>query len=350
MRFLSKINKNELKNKICLLRLDFNTEDNWRLDASLPTIKFLSARCKSMAILSHKGRPKGFENSLSLRPISKILGRKLKKKVVFVPHFRFQEIGNLIKSSPKGSIFLLENLRFLDGEAENSEVLAEHLSGLGDVFVNDAFAVSHRNNASIAAITGYLPSCAGLEFENEIKQLTRVIENPKKPLTVILGGAKIEDKLRVADNLKSKTASFLIGGALTEDLISKLNKQKLILPVDFKKDGNVIRDIGPETIKKFCKIIENSKTIIWNGPLGDIGDRRFKNGTAKIARCVTSKTFSIIGGGETVMFLKKIKLDKKIDFISTGGGAMLDFLAGKKLPGIEALKQSKVIKHKDENI
>lgn len=338
MRFLSKIKSGELKDKICLLRLDFNTEDNWRMDASLPTIKFLLAKSKSVVILSHKGRPEGFNESLSLRPIVKILSRKLGKRVIFIPHFRFKEIGELIRSFPKGSLFLLENLRFIRGEAENNSVLAEHLSGLGDVYVNDAFAVSHRANASIVAITEYLPSYAGLELEMEIEQLSHAIKKPKKPLVVILGGLKIEDKLRVTDNLKSKTSAFLVGGALDGKIIEKLKNSKLVLPVDLKKDGNAIRDIGPETVKEFCKIIKTANTVIWNGPLGDIRDKRFQEGTLKIAKCITSKEFTIVGGGETVMFLKKKKFDKKMGFISTGGGAMLDFLAGKKLPGIEALK------------
>ncbi len=330
--------KRELKDKICLLRLDFNTEDNWRMDASLRTIRFLTARCRSVVILSHKGRPKGFDASLSLKPISGILSRKIQKKVVFIPHFRFQEIGELVRSSPEGSVFLIENLRFLDGESVNNPVLAEHLSGLGDIYINDAFAVSHRANASVAAITSHLPSYAGLELEEEIIQLTQVIKNPKKPLVVILGGLKIEDKLRIFDNLKSRTSAFLIGGALTDDVIGEFNNRKLIPPVDLKKDGNAIRDIGPGTVKKFCGIIKGAKTVIWNGPLGDIGDRRFRGGTEAIARCITRKKNAIVGGGETVMFLKKMKLDKKVRFISTGGGAMLDFLAGEKLPGIESLK------------
>lgn len=338
MKFLSKSKTGALKGKICLLRLDFNTEDNWRMDASLPTIKFLLSKAKSVVILSHKGRPKGFDSALSLRSTSKELSKKLKKKVVFIPHFRFREIGELVRSSPKGSLFLLENLRFLDGESENSDALAEDLSGLGDLYVNDAFAVSHRANASIVAITKYLPSYAGLELEMEIKQLTHAIKIPKKPMVVILGGLKIEDKLRVVDNLKSKTAAFLVGGALTDGILKKLDGAKLITPLYFERDKGVIRDIGPEAVKKFCEIIRLAKTVIWNGPLGDIRDKRFQNGTFQIAKCITRNEFTIVGGGETVMFLKKMKLDKKMGFISTGGGAMLDFLAGKKLPGIEALK------------
>ncbi|MBI3046548.1 MAG: phosphoglycerate kinase [Candidatus Harrisonbacteria bacterium] len=339
IQYLRNLKNSGLSQKVCLLRLDFNTDDNWRLKASLPTIKFLLKKCRAVVILSHKGRPDGFAQKLSLRPVIADLKKELKKPAVFLPHFRFQEIANLIKSSPQGSLFLLENLRFLKGETENSQVLAEHLAMLGDFYVNDAFAVSHRANASVVAITKFLPSYAGLELEAEIKNLSRVMKNPKKPLVIILGGLKIEDKLGVVKNLKNKAAAFLIGGALTPEIL-KLKLPKVVWPADFKKDKQVIRDIGPKSAELFCKEILKAKTIVWNGPLGNILDKRFQNGTKRIAQCLSdqSRAFKIIGGGETVMFLKKMKLAQKINFISTGGGAMLDFLAGKKLPGIEALK------------
>ncbi len=346
MKFLSTTRVKDLKGKVALLRLDFNTEDNWRMEASMPTIRFLLKRCTSVVILSHKGRPAGFEKSLSLRPMANALARKLGSRVIFMPQFHFQEMGELIRSSPKGSVFLLENLRFLPGEEENSAALAEHLAMLGDIYVNDAFAVSHRANASVVAVTGFLPSYAGLGLESEIKNLSRVMKNPKEPLTVILGGLKIKDKMSVVANLKKKTASFLIGGALTPEMLvlkfwdPKLTLKKLLTPVDFKLDGGAIRDIGPESIKLFTHEITAAKTIIWNGPLGNILDTRFRNGTREIARAVArnKQAFTVVGGGETVMFLKKMKLDRKIGFISTGGGAMLDFLAGKELPGIRALE------------
>ena len=341
MKYLSQLQPGKLKDKICLLRLDFNTEDNWRLEASLPTIKFLAKNCKAVVILSHKGRPNDFENSLSLRPVAKTLSKFLKRTVVFAPHFRFLEIRDLVRASPKGSIFLLENLRFLSGEAEDSSALAEHLAMLGDIYVNDAFAVSHRANASVTAITEFLPSYAGFELEAEIKNLSKVMKSPKKPLAVILGGSKIEDKLSVYENLKKKADIFLIGGALTEPLLKKLKSyQKVLLPSAVKMENGLVQDIDGETVKLFCQAISQAKTILWNGPVGNIDKSKYRSATRTIARCVAEnkKAFKIVGGGETVMFLKKLKLDKQINFISTGGGAMLDFLAGKKLPGIEALK------------
>ncbi|MDO8429841.1 MAG: phosphoglycerate kinase [bacterium] len=346
MKYLSSLKSQYLKGKICILRLDFNTEDNWRMEASLPTLKFLIKNCRAVVILSHKGRPRGFEEKLSLRNSAKDLKKALKKQVIFVPHFRFQEIKNLIDSVPKGSIFLLENLRFLEGEEQNNSVLAEHLASLGNFYVNDAFAVSHRANASVAAITEFLPSYAGLELETELKNLSQAIKNPGKPFVIILGGLKIKDKLEVYHNLKNKVDKFLIGGALTTEMLNmkfwdpKLKTKNLIMPLDFKLDKAVIHDIGPESVKLFKEKIKMAKTIIWNGPLGDIRQKKFSNGTKEIAKAMSANTtaFKIIGGGETVMFFKKMKLDKKINFVSTGGGAMLDFLAGKKLPGIEALK------------
>ncbi len=341
MRYLSSLKPKDLKNKVCLLRLDFNTEDNWRLLASAPTLKLLAKNCKATVILSHKGRPEGYEKNSSLRPLRKELHKLIGREIIFVPHFRFLEIKELISASPMGSVFLLENLRFLDGEAENNPVLAEHLASLGDIYVNDAFAVSHRANASVVAITEFLESYAGLELEKEIEYLSKVMKNPTRPLVVILGGGKIKDKFQVYENLKKQASSFLIGGALDGKILKELSgKEKIILPVDFKKSKGAIKDIGEKSAKLFGKEIASAKTIIWNGPVGDIRYKKFSHYTRAVAKAVAGnkKAFKVVGGGETVMFLKKLKLDKKIDFVSTGGGAMLEFLAGKKLPGIEALK------------
>ncbi len=341
MRYLSSLKPEDFKNKICLLRLDFNAEDNWRLKASLPTINFLLKNSQAVVILSHRGRPKGFEKALSLRGVSKELSREIGRPVVFIPHFRFKEIKDLISASPKGAVFLLENLRFIEGEAENNPALAEHLASLGDIYVNDAFAVSHRANASVVAVTKYLPSYAGFGMEKEITHLSRVMRKPAKPLMVVLGGLKIEGKLDVYKNLRGKASAFLVGGALTEDLMPKLQLPKILLPIDFKLGPKrSIRDIGPKAIKEFKKEISKAKTIIWNGPVGDVSQKKFSAGTRAIAEAISGnkKAFKVVGGGETVMFLKKLKLDKKIDFVSTGGGAMLEFLAGKKLPGIAALQ------------
>ena len=341
MRYLSRLAPSDFKNKICLLRLDFNTEDNWRILASLPALKFLTVHCRAVVILSHKGRPAGFEKLLSLKRYSAELKKLIGKPVVFISHFRFGAIKNLVSSSPRGSVFLLENLRFLKGESENNPALAKRLSSLGDFYVNEAFAVSHRANASVTAIAGFLPSYAGFGLEAEIKNLSQTMKNPKKPLTVILGGLKIEDKLKVYRNLKNKASVFLIGGALDSKILKKLSKmKKIVLPADFKYEKRAIRDIGLESVKIFRKEIKKAGTIIWNGPLGNINKKKFENGTRAIAKVASAnkKAFKLVGGGETVMYLKKLKLDKKFDFVSTGGGAMLSFLAGKTLPGLKVLK------------
>ncbi len=341
VQYLRKLKPKDLRGKTCLLRLDFNTDDLWRVEASLPTIEFLIKYCRSLVILSHKGRPEGFEKRLSLRSRAGNLGKLLKKLVVFVPHFRFEEIKRLVHSSPQGSIFLLENLRFLKEEEKNDTALAKRLASIGDLYINDAFAVSHRANASVAAITKFIKSYAGFELESEIKSLTRIMKSPRKPLVIILGGLKIEDKLSVVKNLQRQTSAFLIGGALNPKILGSRLSKKMAMPVDDLKEKGVMRDIGPKTIKLFAQRIEGAKTIFWNGPLGNVNKKRFSGGTAAIAKSVAAnkKAFKVVGGGETVAVLRKLKLDKKIDFISTGGGALLDFLAGKKLPGIKALEK-----------
>lgn len=350
IQYLSALKNKDLSGKICLLRLDFNTEDSWRMEAVLPTIKFLIKKCRSVVILSHRGRPTKVTSSklkvpgragksLSLKPQAEQLSHFLSKKVIFIKDFNFEGTKRKVFSAKKGSVFLLENLRFLEGEEKNSIVLAKQLAFLGDIYVNDAFAVCHRANASVSAITKFIRSYAGFNLELEIKNLTKAIKNPKKPLIVVLGGLKIKDKLMVYNNLKNKASKFLIGGALNKKLLN-LKLRGVLMPVDFEKEKGEIRDIGPETAEIYCGEIRKAGTIIWNGPLGDINKNKFQNGTKFIAKCIAANVgaFKIAGGGETIMFLKKIGLDKKINFISTGGGAMLDFIAGKKLPGIEALK------------
>lgn len=340
MRYLKDLARKNLKKKTAILRLDFNTEDNWRMVASVPTVNFLRRKCRAVVILSHWGRPAGFEASLCLKKKAQSLSKLIKKTVVFVPHFRFKEIQKWIDASPAGSVFLLENLRFLKGESENSDQLASQLATLGDFYVNDAFAVSHRTAASVVSLPKLLPRYAGFELEAELKSLGRVMKNPKRPLVVVLGGLKIEDKLDLARNLEKKASAFLIGGALTLSIL-KDNIRKAVWPVDFRKENGTIKDIGDKTEKLFSGKIKEAKTIIWNGPVGDIGRKEFRSGTQAIARAIAKNNaaFTVVGGGETVMFLKNLKLDKKIDFISTGGGAMLDFLAGKALPGIRALNK-----------
>jgi phosphoglycerate kinase len=362
LKFLSKTNHKKL-NGVALLRLDFNTKDYWRIDASIPTILFLKKIASKIIIISHKGRPRNFDKKLSLKPEANYLEKKLKTKIKFIDHFDFKKMKKEIIASPNKSIFVLENIRFLKEESLAKKSLAKKLASLGDYYVNDAFAVSHRKGSSITEITKFLPSYVGLELEKELIYLSSALKKPKKPFVLILGGAKAKDKIPLIQNFKNKADYILIGGGAANTMLflkgvkvykslyekdekilntfkKFLNYKNIILPIDHKIYQKQILDIGKETIKIFKSKIKNASTIIWNGPLGKIEDEKFSKGTLEVAKTVAKnlKALSIVGGGETIMFLKKYKLDKKIKFISTGGGAMLEFLGSKKLPGIEALK------------
>ncbi len=360
-----------------------------RLAAVLPTIKFLIKRGAKVIILSHRGRPNlkfpisnyqlPISKEFTLKLFAKILSKLLKKSVQFIDFKKdFKTIKTIIKNALTGSIFLLENLRFLPGEDKNDKKFAKQLASLATFYINDAFSVSHRKNASVVAITKFLPSYAGLSLENELKNLSQVMRNPKKPLIIILGGAKISDKIGVIKNFLKKTDSFLIGGGVANTFVMAqgvpigdslyekemlpiaqqlLKSKKIVLPIDAIVNKRRILDIGPKTAKKYAEIIKNARTIIWNGPMGYIEDKRFIKGTEAIIKAIMkSRAFSaprskgrgggprglaIIGGGETTSVVllktKSYKLKANI-FISTGGGAMLEYLAGKKLPGLEALK------------
>lgn len=363
MRYLSKTSIKKLRG-IALLRLDFNTQDEWRMRAVLPTLKLLLRARAKILILSHRGRPKGFDEKLSLKKDAVALGKMLGKKVVFIPHFRFAEIRRRIDKSKPGTVFLLENIRFLKSESTPAPELAKRLAGLADYFVNDAFAVSHRESDSVAKVEQFLPSYAGLELEKEIQVLSDVMKKPKRPLAVVIGGAKTHDKLGIIKFFRNKADAFLLGGAAANTLLylsgkdvgnslidrtdgdfrelKKVLKYKnIFLPVDCRMEKNTILDIGPKTARLYAEKLKSARTIIWAGPMGYIENKKFAGGNLAVARAIAGnrRTFSVTGGGETVMFLKKHKLGKKFSFLSTGGGAMLEFLAGKKLPGIEALKK-----------
>ncbi|MDO8504705.1 MAG: phosphoglycerate kinase [Candidatus Liptonbacteria bacterium] len=362
IKFLEKTPKKYLGG-VALLRLDFNTEDDWRMKAAMPTIRFILKNARAVVVLSHRGKPKSEDKKFSLKKDAVSLGRFLNRKVKFLPGFDFRKIKNEIDLAPKGAIFVLENLRFLPGEEKNDNGLAKNLASLGSYYVNEAFSVSHRAHASVSAITKFLPGYAGMGFAREITVLGKVLNKPEKPLVVVLGGGKAYDKLRVLENLKNKTARFLIGGvaantlsylsevevgsSLIEKDPSRLRELKgllkfknIVLPVDFRKKGSKILDIGPVTAEIFGGFIAEAKTIIWNGPVGYFEDPGFAKGSIAVAKAIgkNKKAFSVVGGGETVAFLAKNKLLNVASFVSTGGGAMLDFLAGKKLPGITALE------------
>ncbi len=372
IKYLSKTQPKELAG-VALLRLDFNTKDDWRMEAVLPTVKLLMKTASKVVIVSHRGRPeggeivngtpKGFPADLHLKRDAVHLTKFIKRKVKFVSHFRFDEIKQAIDRAPKGSIFLLDNLRFLKGEEANDPVLAGRLASLADFYVNDAFAVSHRANASVAAITKFLPSYAGIELEKEIVSLSKAMVKPAHPLVMILGGAKASDKLGVITFFRRKADWFLLGGGPANSILTlkgmdvkkslreqdpkvlatlavTARQKNVVLPVDFVWGREAILDVGPKTVALFNAKIAAARTIIWSGPIGLIEKKAYTKASVAIAKAIgrNRKAFSVSGGGETVMFLKKYKLDKKFSFISTGGGAMVDFLAGEKLPGIEALK------------
>jgi phosphoglycerate kinase len=347
MKYLSKLSSKDIGGKICVLRVDFNLKslnDQFRIDAILPTINLLLSKKTKIIILSHRGRPADKENGLSLKPISKILSQKLNKPIKFFADFDFKKIKKAVAADSKNSIFMMENLRFLPEEEKNNNRLAKQLAELGDIYVNDAFAVCHRKNTSVVAITKYIKSYAGLLLEKEIAGLTKATKNPKKPLVVILGGTKLEDKIGIVKNLQKQTRYFLFGSSILNEFQKNkftylLKNKKIIVPVDSIAVKSAYFDIGPETSDFYSQIIKSAKTIIWNGPVGKTEEKKYSNGSKSILSAIAqTRSFSVIGGGETANFVIKYGPQKNISLLSTGGGAMLDFLAGKKMPGIEALE------------
>lgn len=367
----------QLKGKRILLRTDFNIplgKDNSiskdeavRIEKSLETILFLKKKGAKIIIMSHIGR----DSKDSLAPIAKYLQKKI--KLTFLKDHIQDTVHEHIKTMKAGDIVMLENLRRDEGEVTNSSSFARGLSRLGDIYVNDAFAVSHRRHASIVGIPKFLPSYAGLLLEDEAKHLSKVFKKPKKPFLFILGGAKFETKLPLIKKYLKIADTIFVGGALQNNFLkaegleigsslidekrynlgSLLRTKKIMLPKDLiVRKGKEVRisginevahdevivDIGPASIQELGKKIEEAKMILWNGPLGLYEDG-FTKSTELIAKKITkSQAFSLVGGGDTIVTIKKLKLEKNIDFISTGGGAMLEYLERGKLPGIEALR------------
>lgn len=364
IRFLSKANKKYLSGT-AIVRLDLN-DDGYRMERALPTLKYLLKYADKLVLLSHKGRP---EPSLTLKDNKKFsleseaakLEKLLGQKVDFISHIKISEAANEIRNAERGSVFMLENTRFLDGEKEDKRDLAEHFASLGHYFVNEAFASSHRQNASITGIARILPSYAGFDFENEIKNLSQVMKKPKKPLVAVFGGAKISDKLQTMVNFRKKADFILLGGALANTILylrgekigrSLVEKEmdgatlkiaamkNIVMPKDFRKKGTAILDIGPKTEREYASLIKKAKTIIWNGPMGAFEKKGFEKGTKSLIKSIaSSRAFSVVGGSETLVLIRKMKLENKFGFLSTGGGAMLEFLAGTKLPGVAVLEK-----------
>jgi len=337
-----------LKGKRILVRCDFNVPlgeqgdilDDFRIRQSIPTIEYLTKERAKVILMSHLDRPGGkVIEKLRLTPIQDKLMEYLDLSVVKAPDCLGKEIERWSHQMKNGEILLLENLRFHKEEEENEEGFAKELAKLGDIYINDAFGVSHRNHASVVGVPKFLPSGAGFLLEKEIKVLTGLMEKPKKPLVAIIGGKKVETKTKLIDKI-SEIADFILIGSLIKKEIKEKNIQlryhsKIIEPSD-SIEG---KDIGPQTIKNFKEKINLAKTIFWSGPLGKIEEVKFQMGSKTIAQTIiNSGAFSVIGGGETVEFVNQSGLIEKFNHASTGGGAMIAFISGEKIPGIEVLK------------
>jgi len=388
-----------IKGKRVLMRVDFNVDvdekgkviDDFRIQRTLPTIRFLKEEsAEKIILISHLGQPEKndfWTEKFTLKPIADYLEKILKEKIYFCSLKDFKEIKEVIDKSEKGAIWLLENIRYHEGENTNDKNLAQQLFQLGDIYINEAFSVSHREAASLCAITEFLPSYPGLLFQEEIEHLNKIIKNSEPPTVMILGGAKMTDKIPVIEKFFNLANFILIGGAIANTILKSWNfeignslfeeemiekaknlgsdKAELILPGDFlvltkKQQKNkrelgkiekedTILDIGPVAASTFQRIISQARTIFWNGPMGKIEDKRFEDGTKAIIEAILeNKTAKIvIGGGDTLMAFKILKPEYKIQnteyrFFSTGGGAMLKYLAGENLPALRALENSKL--------
>jgi len=380
-------NAKNLYGKKVLLRTDLNVpikkgkiQDNYKIEQQLATIKFLLDKHCRVVLITHLGRPVSgkYDEKYSVKPIAKALGKLIGKNIIVVEEINEFEAGKKISKAKYGDIIMLENVRFEVGEEKNNRSLAKNLAKLGEVYVNDAFAVSHRAHASVSAIKDYLPSYAGLLLEKEIVNLDKAL-HPQKPLITVIGGSKISTKITLARNLEKKSAHLLVGGALANNFLlacgyevgksmvdkesiafaKKFKSKKIVLPVDVVvsnrasggevkvkrvnsvSKGDYIFDIGPETIRLYSHFIKKAATIIWNGPMGKFEEAHFKYGTMSIARVVASRSkgraFGVVGGGETVEALQKTNMFEYVDWVSTGGGAMLAYLGKEEMPGLDGI-------------
>ena len=393
MKFVTDIS---FKNKKALIRVDFNVPldnhkkvvDSARILAAKPTIDYIINDGGACVLMSHLGRPKGRNQNLSLKHILKQIQQCLSREVAFINDCVGPEVEKAANSIKPGEVLMLENLRFYDEEIKGEEEFSEKLSKAGDVYVNDAFGTTHRAHASTSTVPKFfIEKCAGLLLKKEIESINRILVSKKRPVTAIIGGAKVSSKITIIKNMLSVVDNLLIGGGMAYtfikaqggrvgnsilepdkaagclELIGEAERQGvlILLPKDvvaaeeFKNnsktkivdsysidEGWMGLDIGPETEKAFNKVIQESQTILWNGPMGVFEMNSFSKGTKAVASSVVEATkkgaFSLVGGGDSVAALKKFNIYNKVSCVSTGGGAMLESLEGKVLPGIKALK------------
>ena len=385
-----------LNQKKVLLRLDLNVPikngfitDETRIDKIVPVIKFLIEKKSKIIIISHVGRPKGEVNKiLSLKPICENLEKKLKKEIQLLDDDIFKLKKEDLFKRPQDQIVFLENIRFYKEEESNDAFFANHLASFADLYVNDAFSCSHRSHTSICKITKFLPSYAGLQLETEINALKKVTTEIKKPITCIIGGSKILSKIGIIKNLIPKFDNIIIVGGMANNIInykgynigksireincegvikeifetSKNHSCEIIFPKDVLVGKNIddnskvkeldnienddlILDIGPKTIQIITDVIKTSKTVLWNGPAGYFENPNFAKGSYEITKTIVKKNkensiYSVIGGGDTLALINKLNVIQDFNFVSTAGGAFLEYLEGKELPGIKALNQN----------
>ncbi|MBU3942777.1 phosphoglycerate kinase [Patescibacteria group bacterium] len=309
MKIIKDIN---VRNKRVLVRCDFNVPlddqgnvvDDFRIKQTLPTLKYLQGENAKIILISHRSDKRSLDSA-------------------------WKRLGEYIDTR---EIKFLDNLRLNKGEEMNDDKFAKELAGLADVYVNEAFGVCHREHASIVGVPKYLPSVAGFLLQKEVKILSKVLEDPERPFVAIIGGAKLESKAKVIDKFLEIADQVLIGGKIGFAL--KIKSEKLFIPTDYVDDF----DIGPETIETFTNIIKKAKSVVWAGPMGKFEESKYQKGSKVIAEeIIKSGAFSVVGGGDTIAVLNKLNLKDKFNHVSTGGGAMLAFLAGDELPGLKAL-------------
>ena len=382
-----------LDDKYVLLRLDLNVPlnngivtDQTRIDKILPIINFLLSKNSRIIVISHVGRPNGKKNNnLSMRPICKNLEEKINKKIKLINNDIFKLKKEDLFKDKEDEIIFLENIRFYKEEEKNDSSFAKQLASLADLFVNDAFSCSHRTHTSVSKITEFLPSFAGLQLEAELNALKKVTSEIKKPVTCIIGGSKISTKIGIIKNLIPKFNNIIIVGGMANNILhhrgneigksikeenceaiieeifekSKQHSCSITFPIDVLvgknlrsnsevkelneiNEDDLILDIGPKTINTIKKVIEKSETVLWNGPAGYFENPNFANGSYEIAKAIVKKNknksiYSVVGGGDTISLINKINVIKNFNFVSTAGGAFLEYLEGKDLPGIKAL-------------
>ncbi len=396
LSLLEDLTREELQNKRVLVRVDFNVplsedlqvKDDTRIRAAVPTIEYLLKYNCIVILMSHLGRPKGnIVEKMRMNPVATSLEKILHRKVIKLNDCIGKQVQNDIATLKSGSIVLLENIRFYKEEENNDPLFAKQLASLADIFINDAFGTAHRAHASTVGVASYLPSYAGYLMTKEIKALDKLLLHPDRPFISIIGGAKVSDKIEVLDRLTELSDAILIGGGMAYafiaaeghevgksilednqiDYVKKLTLKAqekgkdLVIPEDvhvadnFSADSESYNvsadkispnmfgmDIGVNTINSFKKIINKAKTIFWNGPLGVFEIDKFASGTNEIAKQIASlygNVFSVVGGGDSIAAIKKLGLEDKFSHISTGGGASLEYVAGRKLPGIEVLRK-----------